>query len=136
MYIYMRDMTLENTQPYENNFWEKNKIQLIYAHVNEYHFKNSSLVLEDGKKIEYDKLVLAVGAVGNKFGWPGENLENVLLFTNLSDLYELEKITENYTDANRVAIVGGGLIGIEVAEMLHRKKYSMFISGSRKNILV
>ena len=29
MYMYMGHMTLENTQPYEDWFWEKNRIDLL-----------------------------------------------------------------------------------------------------------
>ena len=35
MYIYMGHMKYEHTKPYEDWFWEKNRIDLIYAHVKE-----------------------------------------------------------------------------------------------------
>ena len=33
MYIYMGHMKLEHTQPYENWFWKKNRIELVNAYV-------------------------------------------------------------------------------------------------------
>ena len=127
MYIYMADMKLEHTQPYEKYFWKEQKINLVYDHVTSFDFKKKKLFLEKGEQISYDKLVLAVGAVGNKFSWPGENLPGTLTFTSLQDLEVLERRTppagkkkKEYKNF-RAVIVGGGLIGIEVAEMMHRR---------------
>ena len=127
MYIYMADMKLEHTQPYEKYFWKEKKINLVHDHVTSFDFKGKKLFLKKGKQISYDKLVLAVGAVGNKFSWPGENLPGTLTFTNLQNLAELERRTppagkKKKEHANfRTVIVGGGLIGIEVAEMMHHR---------------
>ena len=63
----------------------------------------------------YDKLILAVGSKPNKFGWPGQDLPGVQGLYSAQDLDELEN---NSINAKRAVIVGGGLIGIEMAEML------------------
>lgn len=122
MYIYMREMTLENTQPYEKHFWRKNKIQLISGFVDIFDFSNNSLLLANKDRIKYDQLVLAVGGKGNMFGWPGQDLEGVQNFTNLQELEKIEQSTKGFDAKNRVAVVGGGLIGIEVTEMMHCRK--------------
>ena len=78
--------------------------------------------LKSSPSIRYDKLVLAIGSKGNRYGWSGENLPGVLHFTNLQELDEIEKRTKKIDKSFRVLIAGGGLIGIEVAEMMaHRK---------------
>ena len=121
MYIYMRDMKLKNTQPYEKSFWKKQKIQLIQDWAIDFNFKEKIIELKKLPSMRYDKLVLAIGAKGNRYGWPGQDLPGVINFTNLQELNELEERTKKTGKNFRVLIAGGGLIGIEVAEMMaHR----------------
>ncbi len=118
MYIFMGHMTLENTQPYEDWFWEKNRINLVYAHVDKIDFDNNLLHLNNNSSISYDKLVIATGSKSNKFGWPGQDLPGVQGLYSLQDLHLLE---ENIKYTNEAVIVGGGLIGIELGEMIHSR---------------
>ncbi|MFY0600178.1 MAG: NAD(P)/FAD-dependent oxidoreductase [Cyclobacteriaceae bacterium] len=115
MYIYMGHMTYENTKPYENWFWEKNRIELKRGYVSKIDTEKKALEFKDGGNLKYDKLVLATGSKSNKFGWPGQDLEAVQGLYNYQDLEQMEKNTK---DIGRAVIVGGGLIGIEMAEML------------------
>lgn len=121
MYVYMGHMKFEHTQPYEPWFWEKNKINLIQDYVEKIDFTNKSLTLKNGSPISYDKLILAVGSKPNKFGWPGQDLKGVQGLYSYQDLLELEENTKN--GIKRAVIVGGGLIGIELAEMLLTRNY-------------
>ena len=118
MYIYMGHMRYEDTKPYEDWFWEKNKIDLIQDHVDSIDFENKQLSLSKSN-IQYDKLILALGSKSNKFGWPGQDLEGVRGLYNYQDLEEMERFTPGL---NKAVIVGGGLIGIEMAEMFHSRK--------------
>lgn len=108
-------MKYEHTQPYEDWFWEKNNIQLCQAWVEQVDFKNKVLFLDTGEKIIYDTLVLATGSVPNKFGWPGQDLNGVQGLYSKQDLDTMEK---NTNSISRAVVIGGGLIGIEMAEML------------------
>ena len=119
MYIYMGHMKYEHTKPYEDWFWNKNRIKLVNAYVTGIDTASKVLNLQDGKVIPYGNLIIASGAVSNKFGWPGQDLKGVQGFYSLQDLNTMERDTENISAA---VIVGGGLIGIEMAEMLHSRK--------------
>ncbi|MGI9544930.1 MAG: NAD(P)/FAD-dependent oxidoreductase [Cyclobacteriaceae bacterium] len=115
MYIYMGHMKFEHTKPYEDWFWEKNNIDLVQAFVKEVDTGQKALLLADGDEIHYDQLILAVGSKSNKFGWPGQDLDGVQGLYSYPDLELMEKYT---MDIDRAVIIGGGLIGIEMAEML------------------
>ena len=115
MYIYMGHMKQEHTQPYENSFWEKNRINLLQAHVQQILPAENNVVLKDGTKLDYDFLVIATGSKSNKFGWPGEDFQGVQGLYNLQDLQTMEQHTQ---DIQHAVVVGGGLIGIETVEML------------------
>ncbi|MBT8326949.1 MAG: FAD-dependent oxidoreductase, partial [Bacteroidia bacterium] len=118
MYIYMGHMTFEQTKPYEDWFWEKNKIELKQGNVISIDARIKSITLENKETIGYDKLVIATGSLPNKFGWPGEDLKGVQGLYHLRDLHHLEAYAPNNKVCKRAVIVGGGLIGIELAEML------------------
>lgn len=118
MYIYMGHMRAEDTKPYEDWFWDKNRINLVKAHVNKIDFDQKSLELDNGKSMSYDKLVLAVGSKSNKFGWPGQDLKGVGGLYHYQDLEQMEAYSDGL---KRAVICGGGLIGIEMAEMFHSR---------------
>ena len=115
MYIYMGHMKYENTKPYEDWFWEKNRINLVKKYVKEVDTDGKKLIYEDGATIDYDVLILGTGSKSNKFGWPGQGLEGVQGLYSYQDLEIMEK---NSQAIDRAVIVGGGLIGIEMTEML------------------
>lgn len=118
MYIYMGHMRFSDTQPYEPWFWEKNRIELRRARVERVDFAAKHLILTEGEPIAYDKLILATGSSPNKFGWPGQDLEGV---SGLYSYQDLEYMEANSEGLKRAVIVGGGLIGIEMAEMFHSR---------------
>ncbi|WP_258098875.1 NAD(P)/FAD-dependent oxidoreductase [Marinoscillum pacificum] len=118
MYIYMGHMKYEHTKPYEDWFWAKNKIDLLKAWIKTIDFDSKKLITSTSEEITYDRLILATGSQSNKFGWPGENLRGVQGLYNLQDLDMMETTTQH---VKRAVIVGGGLIGVEMAEMLHSR---------------
>ncbi len=115
MYIYMGHMRFEDTKPFPDWYWEQNRINLVHGFVTEIDTGNKRVRLQDGREITYDKLVIATGSQPNKFGWPGQDLPGVQGLYSLQDLQRLE---ENTPRIRHAVIVGGGLIGIELAEML------------------
>lgn len=122
MYIYMGHMKYEHTKPYEDWFWEKNRIDLKNAYISQIDFDQKTLITSEDENIAYDKLVIATGSIPNKFGWPGEDLQGV---QGLYSKQDLELMEENTKDIKDAVIVGGGLIGIEMAEMLHSRNINV-----------
>ena len=118
MYIYMGHMRYEDTKPYEDWFWAKNRIDLKRAFVQKVDAKEKTLHFEGGEKMSFDKLVIATGSKPNKFGWPGQDLNRVQGMYSYQDLQGMEAASKGLKHA---VIVGGGLIGIEMAEMFHSR---------------
>ena len=121
MYVYMGHMKFEHTQPYENWFWKKNNINLKQGLVNQIDTEQKTLHFKGGESLNYDKLIIATGSKPNKFGWPGQDLDGVMGMYHKQDLENLEKHAPNNSICKRAVIVGGGLIGIELAEMLNSR---------------
>lgn len=118
MYVALGHMTQKQIEPYEESFWVENRIQLEKKRAVSIDTGRHTILCSDATVIGYSKLVLATGARYNRFGWPGENLPGVQGFYSLQDLELLE---ENTRHIRRAVIVGGGLIGVEVAEILHER---------------
>ncbi|OUR94531.1 FAD-dependent oxidoreductase [Flavobacteriales bacterium 34_180_T64] len=121
MYVYMGHLKFQHTQPYENWFWKKNKIALKKGFVMAIETKSKTLHFADGGILQYDKLIIATGSNPNKFGWPGQDLKGVMGMYHKQDLENLEQYAPDNKTCKRAVIVGGGLIGIELAEMLHSR---------------
>ena len=118
MYIYMGHLRYEDTKPYEDWFWEKNRINLLRAYIERIDFDKKTLYGSKGEELPYDKLLLATGSAPNKFGWPGQDLKGVSGLYSYQDLQNMERFSDGL---QRAVIVGGGLIGIEMAEMFHSR---------------
>ncbi|MBC7743804.1 MAG: NAD(P)/FAD-dependent oxidoreductase [Flavobacterium sp.] len=130
MYIYMGHMKYEHTKPYEDWFWKKNRITLIHSHVNFIGAEFKVVNLENGRMLHYSKLVIASGSVPNRFGWPGQDLQGVQGLYSLQNLNEMEINTRGIREA---VVVGGGLIGIEMAEMLTSRNIKVHLLVREKN---
>ena len=115
MYVYMGHMKYENIKPYEDHFWIKNRIDLKMGYVTKVDAEGKKLHFQSGEEMPFDVLVIACGSKPNKFGWKGQDLEGVQGLYSWQDLELMEK---NSVNCERAVIVGGGLIGVEMAEML------------------
>lgn len=75
--------------------------------------------LQDGqeKEFSYDKLVIATGASPIRPNLPGMDLKNIFYMRTPEDAYALRDAIKEIP-AKRAVIVGGGFIGLEVAENL------------------
>ena len=118
MYVFMGHMKFEHIQPYENSFWAKNNITLKKGRVDAIFPEKNEIVFDIGGSLTYEYLVLATGSKPNKYNWLGQDLEGVSGLYHKQDLEYLEKYASKIKKA---VVVGGGLIGVELAEMLHSR---------------
>jgi len=68
--------------------------------------------LGDGRKLGYDKLLLATGARVRRLKCPGADLPGIHYLKTIADVDGLQEV---FQAGKRIAIVGGGYIGLEVA---------------------
>ncbi|GAB5537005.1 MAG: FAD-dependent oxidoreductase [Rubricoccaceae bacterium] len=114
MYIYMGTLTQQHTWLYEERFWDENRIDRMSDHARGLDTTRKVLDL-DGCELAYDRLLIASGSVPFIPPWPGHQLEGVQGLYHLGDLERLETATPQFEHG---VVVGGGLIGVELAEML------------------
>lgn len=121
MYVYMGHMKWNHLEPYESWFWEKNRLELKNGFVEKVATDTKTLHFREGDTLQYDKLIIACGSTTNTFGWEGLELNGVVGLVSKQDLEALEKHAPNNLECPRAVIVGGGLIGVELAEMLRTR---------------
>jgi nitrite reductase (NADH) large subunit len=79
--------------------------------------ERKELLLEDGSRVNYDKLLLANG--GHSFVPPIKGVEKTGVFTlrTIKDALSIKKFTKN---TKKVIVIGGGLLGLEFASSLKK----------------
>ena len=118
MYVYMGHLRAQDIKPYDDWFWDENRLALVHATATALNTADKLVVLDDGTTLAYDELLLATGSESKRYGWPGQHLAGVQGLYNLPDL---EAMTRDTHGISRGVVVGGGLIGVELAEMLHTR---------------
>ena len=76
------------------------------------HRADRTVELADGRLLAYDKLLLATGARVRKLRCPGADLPGIHYLKTIADVDGLQSV---FQSGKRIAIVGGGYIGLEVA---------------------
>lgn len=94
-------------------WYAENGISLIRAHrVQSIAPQNHQVTLEDGTSLSYDRLLLSNGASPFVPPLPGANEPGVFTLRTLSDA---DSMLERIAPGQNVVIVGGGVLGLEVA---------------------
>ena len=101
----------------DENFYKENNVETVFnKKVTGVDTKKKQVILEDKKKIDYDKLLIATG--GTPFVPPikGKDRKNVYTFTKWSDAEEIIKISKK---VQKVVVIGAGMIGLKAIEGLN-----------------
>ncbi len=121
MYVYMGHMRWRDIKPYEDWFWKKNRLELKQGFIEKVDTDSKTLHFKEGETLKYDKLIIATGSKTSFFDWEGQDLKGVTGMVSKQDLETIEKYAPNNKDCPRSVIIGGGLIGVELAEMLRTR---------------
>ncbi len=116
MYVFAGQTSLRDTEPYDRGLYERMGFERLSRRVASVAPVGKELVFIDGSRLAYDRLLLAVGSKGRPAPWPGSEGPGVHYFVTLRDL---EGLDQEARRGGRAVVIGGGLIGVEVAEILH-----------------
>lgn len=113
------DLTLQTP----NSFWDRFRIDVrVKQEVIDINVEKKTVTvqeIENGQVYEesYDKLILAPGARPVSPNLPGINHKRVFSLRTVEDTFQIRQFVEEYKPKSAV-MVGGGFIGLEVAENL------------------
>lgn len=113
---------------FEELFGKYNNFEFVKGEIDYIDFSKNQVVLNDGKTINYEQLVLAFGVEPTDFGVEGVK-ENAIMFWNEKDLSSyINKINSFVLERKspKILIIGAGPVGVEVASetshFLRKKK--------------
>lgn len=104
--------SVENINFVDSDFMEKNNITWIKNSTAKSIDTDKKIVNLEDKNISYDKLLIATGA--KSFVPPIKNLKEGNNIYCLRDIEDVFDIKEKMKDCKKVAIIGAGLIGIDI----------------------
>jgi 3-phenylpropionate/trans-cinnamate dioxygenase ferredoxin reductase subunit len=93
--------------------------------------KAKTVVLADGKKIPYDRLLIATGAEPRRLSQAGA--ERALLLRDLADSI---RIRSEFISGKGVAIIGGGFIGLELAASAAKRGCRVTVIEAQPRVLM
>ncbi|WP_209476582.1 FAD-dependent oxidoreductase [Thermococcus stetteri] len=93
-------------------------IDILVDEVTEIIPKNKTLITKSGREIQWEKLVLATGSRPQIPDIPGVELDGV--YTVSKDYNYLKELRERVEESERVVIIGGGFIALEVGDEIRK----------------
>ncbi|MCP4594604.1 MAG: FAD-dependent oxidoreductase, partial [bacterium] len=107
------------------DFYEQMDIEQMAGRVTRIDADAGQAYLANGDTLEYDKLLIATGARANVHPVEGLAETDTLVFRDLADAREIKErlgccSSTRLTTSGRALIVGGGILGLELAGALHK----------------
>ena len=103
----------EKAYVHQTGFYEQHEIELLCGvTATSIDPGASKIALDDGRELQYDRLLLTTGAHPRHIDTPGADLDGVYYLRTLADCDALKQRLEA---GGRVVVVGGGWIGSEFA---------------------
>lgn len=133
-YLLCGETDMQRIKYRSDNFYEENKAVLLSGRTAKKIDADIKCVyLDNGEKIEYQKLLYAAGSkpfIPSIIGL--EQVEKKFTFMSLDDALALEQAVNNQT---RVLIMGAGLIGLKCAEGLYGRAGSITVVDLADRVL-
>ena len=109
---------------------EDKKIDYVNTNIIKVDFNTKTLVSNNNKEYSYDTLLISTGSENNKLKLDN-NLEDEIYY--LRNLEEAKIIKEKIENKNKIVIIGGGFIGLEIASSLSQlnKKVTLIEIGNQ-----
>ena len=106
-------------------WYEENKIyQMLGKKIKTVDMKEREVLLESGEKIQFTRLIYALGSECFIPPVKGSDLPEVAAIRRLSDVERVEKLMEN---ADSAVVIGGGVLGLEAAWELKKAGMSVTV---------
>jgi 3-phenylpropionate/trans-cinnamate dioxygenase ferredoxin reductase subunit len=105
--------TREDARVHDQQWYDDNQVQLrLGVSATAVDTGAHDVQLSDGSRLGYQKLLLATGATPRRLAIPGADAPGVLYLRRIGDS---DAIRSTFRPGARLAVIGGGWIGLEVA---------------------
>ena len=131
--VLAKTVPLERLPIYPAEFYRQYNINIHLASKVVYIDKTKRcIVLQSGQSIEFDRLLVATGCRARKLPVPESIADKV--FT-LHDLEDVEKIEQALPDSSEAIVIGGGVLGLECAAALLKRKLKVTLIEQYSHIM-
>lgn len=130
------DLVLQTPQSLGARFRLDVRVGHEVRHIDREKKEVGGIRVADGSEfvLPYDELILSVGAQPIRPPIPGLELEGVFTLRNMEDTAEVDRwITQK--NPKHAVVVGGGYIGIEMAEQLHHRGMTVQVIDAAPQII-
>ena len=119
------DLTPEKILVHPAGWYDERGIELrLGESLAEINVKEKIIRGSTGSRQHYDKLLLAVGAESNRPPFPGDKLDGIYAVRSLNDAWSLSLAARG---KSRAVLIGGGLLGLEMAYALTKQGLSVTV---------
>ena len=116
----MADLNADQIAVHETSWYEENRVfQILGRRVDRIDTDSKEVVLDDGMKLKYTKLIYALGSECFVPPIKGADKKNVFAVRRLDDT---KKIADVLPQVKNVIVIGGGVLGLEAAWELKKAK--------------
>ena len=125
----------EEKMRYRNaDFYEKNKVDTLFnTTVTSIDSDKKEIVIQNGNRISYDKLLVATGS--RPFVPPMDGLDSVEKKFTFMSYDDAKALKASLFDGAKVLIIGAGLIGLKAAEAMQHMNVKMTVIDLADRIL-
>lgn len=132
-YLLLGKTTEEKMKYRDDGFYADNNCTLLHAEATEINAEAKQVVLADGRRVPYDKLLITTGSSAFVPAFEGlETVEDRFTFMSLDDARRLGKALDKH---KRVLIIGAGLIGLKCAEGISERVSNVTVVDLAPRIL-
>ncbi len=131
--VLIGDEEPSTTQVHPGRFYTSNEIDLMLGTVaRSVDLADRTVVIEGGRRLRFDRLILATGSSARALSVPGASLDGIQTLRTLDDALALR---DQLLPGRRVAVVGGSWLGTEVAACANRRGCDVVICEPRPSLL-
>ena len=106
----------DQLMPRPPEYWQERGIRVVQDCAADVNPSRHEVQTASGGTLNYDRLLIAVGAAPRKLSVPGRELDGVFHYHTLDDALAIHSMRER---VRRAVIVGGGILGLELAHAAH-----------------
>ena len=96
-----------------DEYWEEQNIKVVNSRAVKLDHASQVVFTASGDRYGYNKLLIAVGAQARRLSCPGSELIGICTYRTLQDAMQIYELREQ---VKKVVIVGGGILGMEIAQ--------------------
>ena len=116
--------------PFTKHDFDRLRLRRLHARVAALQPQTHEVTLDHGRRLPYDRLLLATGSLAARPALPGVDLDGVV---KLDDLDDARRILKRCRRGRTAVVVGGGITALEIVEGLRARhvRTHYFLRGER-----